>query len=91
MSMMMPEGFGPPPMPENGGGSPTDLLRTGLDAIQQYMQSEEDDTFSKEAAKAAQILYGILSTLQKEGEAAGGIGPQHKFVARQNSGGGGGY
>jgi isopentenyl phosphate kinase len=94
MSMMDPYGgFAAPEeaAPQEGGGGAVEHLRQAIEHAQMAMQGEEDDQFSSEIAKAVQTLYKIMATLQKEGEAAMGVTPQHKFMARQQSGGGGGY
>jgi hypothetical protein len=74
-----------PPDPQAGppsDTSPVDALRGVLDALELYQSVEQDDIDLSDAAKAYQIIQGLLARNQKEVEQAGGIGPVHRGMAR---------
>lgn len=46
--------------------SPADLLRQGIQKIEQALQAEPDDADSQRLAQAIQTLYAVLAARQKE-------------------------
>jgi hypothetical protein len=62
--------------------SPDDHLRQAIEHAQQALVGEEDDPTSAELAKAVNSLYRIFAQRQKEDEAALGVTPAHKGMAR---------
>ena len=88
-----PPGLMEPPMGEEAGPggtppdssqdmSPEDHLREAIEHAQQALVGEEDDPTSGELSKAISSLYRIFAQRQKEDEAALGVTPAHKGMAR---------
>lgn len=64
------------------GGDPVDLLRQALDALDQYRQAENDDIDLAEAAKIYAQIQKLLAKDQQQKEAAAGVTPAHKGMAK---------
>lgn len=84
--MMQPPMAGPPGMagPPQGGQPPdtVELLRAALSYAQAALEAEPDDVDSQQLARVIQGLYQILASRQKEQEAALGVSPAIKSLAR---------
>lgn len=81
---------------DQSGGQPIDFLRSALDALDQYRQAEQDDVDLAEAAKIYALIQKLLAKDQQEREAAAGVTPAHKGMAKAYNVGpaapaGGGY
>jgi len=64
----------------------TDFLQTALDALHQY-QTTDEDADASDKKTIAEVISKILSLQaedQKENEAAMGVTPAHKAMARQS-------
>jgi hypothetical protein len=78
---------GPPPggPPTDGGGFPDDevgLLRGAFDHLSRYLDVANDDADKAVIAKAIAQIQGVFAKDQKEQEAAGGVTPAHRGMAK---------
>lgn len=67
---------------QQGAGQPIDFLRSALDALDQYRQAENDDVDLAEAAKIYAQIQKLLAKDQQQKEAAAGVTPAHKGMAK---------
>lgn len=79
-------GGGAPGQPDqssqNGGRSSVDSLRDAISALDEYRSLEADDIDLAEAAKIYAQLQKLLAKDQQEREAAMGVTPAHKGMAK---------
>lgn len=79
---------GPPPsipLPASEGNvpsSPSDSLKGAIDAMQAYIDGEKDDIDKQVALEVQAKIQSLLAKSQKEIEAAQGVTPVHRGVAR---------
>ena len=81
-----PGGAPPEGPPAGGGGSEVDILAEALDILMEYLTVASDDIEKSKAMQAAKIVQDLLASNQKEQEAAGGIGPAQKGMAKALAG-----
>lgn len=80
--------------PGPGGGpnsdlSPVEALRNVISALEEYQAVEHDDIDLAEAAKVYALVQKLLAKNQSETEAAAGITPVHKGLAKAQLAGAG--
>ena len=64
-------------------GDPEQDLQTAIDSLTAYMQSDETDPAETHVvAKALTALHGLQASDQKQNEAAAGVTPVHKGMAK---------
>jgi hypothetical protein len=68
-----------------GGGDPLEVLRLMLDSALDYLDQEDDEQNKLIMEKVRTELQTILANEQKSAEAAQGVTPASKYVARQRS------
>jgi hypothetical protein len=68
--------------PQQQGGDPVDFLRAALDALDSYKGVEQDQIDLAEAAKIYALIQKLLAKDQQEREAAAGVTPAHKGMAK---------
>jgi hypothetical protein len=68
--------------PQQAGGDPVDNLRAALAALDDYRQNEQDEIDLAEAAKIYALIQKLLAKDQQEREAAAGVTPAHKGMAK---------
>lgn len=82
---------GPPAGPQGGppgaATDPVSALRDVLAALEVYQAVETDDVDLAEAAKVYAVVQKLLATNQQQQEAAAGVTPVHKGLAKAQAAG----
>jgi hypothetical protein len=73
--------------PPDAAADPVSALRDVLSALEAYQAVETDDIDLAEAAKVYAVIQKLLATNQQQQEAAAGVTPVHKGLAKAQAAG----
>ena len=79
----------PPGGPEGAPRDDVEILSEIVDLWMEYMGTADDDIEKSKATQGLKVAQDLLASNQKEQEAAAGVGPAQKGMAKAIGGGGG--